>query len=134
MEKDPEYLSCYLALEKKGNTLIVEENLEEVLDHTQIQLDSAEFSVKVMKQIYQLGGQRFEHFGEVFGTEDGNTEENHQCVICISEERNIVLLPCRHLCLCVGCATILRQQSNKCPMCRGTVDSIVEIPLPGRSE
>lgn len=41
-----------------------------------------------------------------------------ECVICMSEERDTMLLPCRHLCLCSTCAQSLRYQANSCPICR----------------
>jgi hypothetical protein len=35
--------------------------------------------------------------------------------------RDVVVLPCRHLCLCVHCADLLRNQANKCPLCRASM-------------
>lgn len=53
------------------------------------------------------------HKGSLIGAE--NTSE---CVICMSEGRDTMLLPCRHLCLCSSCAQSLRYQANSCPICR----------------
>ena len=40
------------------------------------------------------------------------------CCVCLDEPRN-VLLPCRHLCTCVGCSKLLlRSPDPKCPVCR----------------
>jgi len=48
-----------------------------------------------------------------------STDNNSfECVICMSEERDTMLLPCRHLCLCSSCAQSLRYQANSCPICR----------------
>ncbi len=41
-----------------------------------------------------------------------------ECVICTSEIRDVIIMPCRHLCLCKMCAANLRVQSNNCPICR----------------
>ena len=46
------------------------------------------------------------------------SENSFECVICMSEERDTMLLPCRHLCLCSSCAQSLRFQANSCPICR----------------
>lgn len=46
------------------------------------------------------------------------SENTFECVICMSEERDTMLLPCRHLCLCSSCAQSLRYQSSSCPICR----------------
>lgn len=45
-------------------------------------------------------------------------ENTFECVICMSEERDTMLLPCRHMCLCSSCAQSLRYQSSSCPICR----------------
>ncbi|KAJ1986822.1 ubiquitin-protein transferase activity protein [Coemansia spiralis] len=53
--------------------------------------------------------------------------DSMQCAICLSDERDTVLLPCRHLCMCRECANTYRQQSNKCPICRTVVETILHI-------
>ena len=34
------------------------------------------------------------------------------------------------MCMCGDCATELRKQTSKCPICRDTVDSMLEIKRP----
>merc|ERR1719335_2070345 len=50
-------------------------------------------------------------------------EEHHEsvsprsellCVGCLDENKNVVFVPCHHLCCCEGCGTALQ----KCPLCR----------------
>lgn len=49
------------------------------------------------------------------------------CSICMDEEqpKNILLLPCRHLCLCDSCAG--SQQITVCPLCRGAVKEKIKL-------
>ncbi|GMT37490.1 hypothetical protein PFISCL1PPCAC_28787, partial [Pristionchus fissidentatus] len=59
---------------------------------------------------------------ELFGIENkearDSEEQPFECVICMNDIRDTVILPCRHLCLCYSCAEHLRQRSNNCPICR----------------
>lgn len=55
--------------------------------------------------------------------EDGSSE----CVICMSDMRDTLILPCRHLCLCQSCADSLRYQANNCPICRVPFRALLQI-------
>jgi E3 ubiquitin-protein ligase MGRN1 len=59
-------------------------------------------------------------------------ESSKECVICMSEPRDTTVMPCRHLCMCSTCARMLRHQTNRCPICRTTVESLLEIRLGSR--
>lgn len=43
---------------------------------------------------------------------------NRECIICMSEVKDTIVLPCRHMCLCSDCAETIRGRSDKCPLCR----------------
>jgi len=43
-------------------------------------------------------------------------KEETECVICFENERNMVFVPCGHLCACETCVPTLRD--NLCPICR----------------
>jgi hypothetical protein len=95
------------------------------------------YRVKVHKQKIWVQGVAYE-LQEIYGLENANNSEgannggddvSRECVICMSEPRDTTLLPCRHMCLCHGCASLLRQQTNKCPICRTQVKSLLEITL-----
>ncbi|KAJ2050416.1 hypothetical protein H4S04_002613 [Coemansia sp. S16] len=73
---------------------------------------------------------QYEIFGlsETLQSRSGpSTDELLQCAICLSDERDTAMLPCRHLCMCRECASTYRQQSNKCPICRTVVDMILHV-------
>ena len=46
-----------------------------------------------------------------------------ECVICLSEERQVACIPCGHLCSCVVCGYAIQA----CPMCRKPIESLVRI-------
>ncbi|KAE9589986.1 hypothetical protein Lal_00037775 [Lupinus albus] len=95
---------------------------------------AAEFRVKVVKQILWVNGMRYE-LQEIYGI--GNSMENDldgndpgkECVICLSEPRDTTVLPCRHMCMCSGCAKVLRLQTSRCPICRQPVERLLEIKV-----
>ncbi|XP_077526377.1 mahogunin ring finger 1 isoform X1 [Haemaphysalis longicornis] len=56
-------------------------------------------------------------------TEDSGAE----CVICMCDSRDTLILPCRHLCLCSCCADSLRYQANNCPICRAPFRALLQV-------
>lgn len=41
-----------------------------------------------------------------------------ECVICMSEETQVIFIPCAHKCVCSACYDILKKSKNDCPLCR----------------
>lgn len=63
-----------------------------------------------------------------FQVADDDTEDNgSECVICMCDMRDTLILPCRHLCLCNSCADSLRYQANNCPICRAPFRALLQI-------
>ncbi len=71
----------------------------------------------------KAGGAEESGFDDV----DGN-----ECVICMSAPRDTTALPCRHMCMCHGCASALKTQTNKCPICRNEIESLLHIKINAR--
>ncbi|KAK8564872.1 hypothetical protein V6N12_058452 [Hibiscus sabdariffa] len=79
------------------------------------------FEVKVIKQILWIEGIRYE-LRDIYGFEncneqglDDDSETFGTCVICMTEPKDIAVLPCRHMCMCSDCAKQLRLKSKRCP-------------------
>jgi len=52
-------------------------------------------------------------------------KEEELCVICLDKKKEILLLPCKHLCLCLNCSNSI----NDCPLCRMVVTSKTSVYL-----
>ena len=65
------------------------------------------------------------------GEEDVLAKEGERCcVVCIQNVPVCVIAPCRHLCLCVGCAQKMYASTGPkgvCPTCRQGVESVFRI-------
>nr|GEV99839.1 probable E3 ubiquitin-protein ligase LOG2 [Tanacetum cinerariifolium] len=102
--------------------------------------EKGEYQVRVAKQILWVNGMRYE-LQEIYGIGnsvdgadfDGN-DPGKECVICLSEPRDTTVLPCRHMCMCSGCAKVLRFQTNRCPICRQPVERLLEIKVSNGAE
>ncbi|KAL4303570.1 hypothetical protein GQ457_10G013640 [Hibiscus cannabinus] len=101
------------------------------------------FEVQVIKQILWIEGIRYE-LRDIYGFEncneqglDDDSETFGTCVICMTEPKDTVVLPCRHMvrlavinhsyCMCSDCAKQLRLKSKRCPVCRHLIQELIEI-------
>ena len=57
-------------------------------------------------------------------------EENKKCIICYSGDREMILKPCNHICVCQNCCKRIIQDSNKCPFCQNRIIESERIYLP----
>ncbi|XP_022662877.1 RING finger protein 157-like isoform X2 [Varroa jacobsoni] len=73
------------------------------------------------------GGSSIDGVGGLCDESDSEEESGGECVICMSEPRDTLILPCRHLCLCAACADSLRYQANNCPICRAPFRALLQI-------
>jgi len=98
-----------------------------------------QFSLKAVKQKLYVDGLCY-LLQEIYGMENkvveggycgGDEEEvedtGAECVVCMSDMRDTLILPCRHLCLCNTCADSLRYQANNCPICRAPFRALLQI-------
>jgi hypothetical protein len=54
--------------------------------------------------------------------------DDNLCVVCAESRKRVALLPCKHMCLCQGCATeCLFNTLNECPMCRARISDSMEV-------
>ncbi|XP_041452883.1 mitochondrial ubiquitin ligase activator of NFKB 1-like [Lytechinus variegatus] len=54
--------------------------------------------------------------------------DENMCTVCQDQRKDCVLLPCRHMCTCTGCARdICTDWDGKCPLCRTTIAELITI-------
>lgn len=51
-------------------------------------------------------------------------DDSSLCVVCITNARSHVIIPCGHMCLCQDCMPAI---CGSCPMCRGPATSIMRV-------
>lgn len=96
------------------------------------------FCVKPLKQKQVVDGVSYllqEIYGieNKYNTQDAKVAEDEvsdnsaECVVCLSDVRDTLILPCRHLCLCNTCADTLRYQASNCPICRLPFRALLQI-------
>lgn len=106
--------------------------------------NSDEWEATVSCQTIAVDGKTY-HLQDIYGIEDaagtvggtplpgetttGEPEGGRECVICMAEPRNTTVLPCRHLCMCTDCAKEMRKESNRCPICREQITSLLTIKV-----
>lgn len=75
---------------------------------------------------------------EIYGMEPGRPVEvadgiedveGNECVICMSAPRDTTALPCRHMSCCHTCANELKTQTDKCPICRNVISSLLHMKI-----
>ncbi|SBT70549.1 RING zinc finger protein, putative [Plasmodium malariae] len=95
------------------------------------------YKIVLYRQKIQFGIRYFE-VQEIFGIEKSSEAQSNpvsgflsgrECVICLTEERDTAILPCRHMCLCNVCANVVRMQNTKCPICRQDVRGLLQISI-----
>ena len=55
---------------------------------------------------------------ELFYDQSENEDSVPLCVVCCSNKKDTLIMPCRHLCLCSEDANHIRMTTGKCPLCR----------------
>ena len=64
---------------------------------------------------------------------DDEEELNRKCVVCQDQPKTVLVLPCKHMCLCVDCAHTIASLRSRlrrvCPLCRGRIQTVMNVYL-----
>ena len=55
--------------------------------------------------------------------------DNGECVICCTETRNTIFMPCRHACTCNTCANHLKIRNSACPICKSKIRDLLILGM-----
>lgn len=62
------------------------------------------------------------------GKDENAKEGEPRCVLCLEKKSVMAIVPCGHLCLCMGCSIHGRRYlRNKCPICCQGVRSVIKV-------
>lgn len=132
-EKDIYPVVIHCVINDGGDGLMHSHSTICVVDH---HTSDSEYHLRAMKQKIFVDGLCY-LLQEIYGienkilsrpaTNDDDEDNGSECVICICEPRDTLILPCRHLCLCNSCADSLRYQANNCPICRAPFRALLQI-------
>ena len=60
-------------------------------------------------------------------------QEKRLCVVCRDNNKSVLVLPCKHICLCVDCARKVVEHPNPvrrvCPLCRADIETVMNVFL-----
>eukprot|EP01102_Stenamoeba_stenopodia_P011585 TRINITY_DN3577_c0_g1_i1.p1 TRINITY_DN3577_c0_g1~~TRINITY_DN3577_c0_g1_i1.p1 ORF type:complete len:360 (-),score=56.44 TRINITY_DN3577_c0_g1_i1:125-1204(-) len=92
------------------------------------QSGESSYEIKPLKVTIQYGGAVY-LVHDLYGSDaaGGDADSGRECVICMSDPRDITVWPCNHLCLCSACAELFRFQTDKCPICRSSVKALLKM-------
>jgi len=102
----------------------IEPKDQKLLDELRSQLG---ITIDTHKDILRELGTSLEQF-ESLASESAN-----ECVVCMGEKAEYILLPCGHLCLCGDCKSGFRPHGSggsgltACPKCRASIDKIQKV-------
>lgn len=84
-----------------------------------IQMEDLEKQLKISLEAVEL------RKAAIVREELGKQKEERLCVICQEKEKTVVLLPCRHMCLCDDCS--IHEQLGQCPLCRRPIAHKISV-------
>merc|ERR1711997_1002205 len=57
--------------------------------------------------------------------EDDDEDDSKLCIVCLDGDRDHVIIPCGHICVCTDCMWLYSRGGAECPICRAKVSMVV---------
>ena len=117
---------------------VTNESEERQVSYTYFYLDKGKDGVvetRKMRQKVEVGNSSWELM-PIYGKDENVhihakiEDMDKDCIICFDERVDVLVIPCRHLCLGLECAQLIRNQQKKnkeCPICRTKIEKFIRI-------
>lgn len=63
----------------------------------------------------------------ISSTSSGSPQSSDTCVVCLERKKTVVVMPCKHLCMCQNCSNQLQQYQSHCPICRENIAELISV-------
>lgn len=94
--------------------------------------------VRVLKQTVLINGLPYEiktiygmadEHEAVEGEEELDVKDDgdKECMVCMDADKDTVIMPCGHLCVCGDCGKGLVKAKQTCVVCRGHIQSLIPM-------
>ena len=80
---------------------------------------------------FKIETQKLKTFGMWIEIHDiyNSSLDNGECLICCTNLRNTIFLPCKHACTCNTCAHSLKMRNNPCPICKNQIKDLLILEV-----
>nr|GLL41970.1 putative E3 ubiquitin-protein ligase RF298 [Ipomoea trifida] len=85
------------------------------------------FKEQMEKLTAEISALKMEAAGES-SSQQGGIKREWECVMCLTEPKSVIFLPCAHQALCTTCNMLHeRQRMKDCPVCRTPIMKRIQI-------
>ena len=106
-------------------------NSDPMIRYSQIlylDLDTGPATLRLLRRKF-LTPQGLYVMDEAFGlnSDRRNGEDSKECLVCLTDPKDTLARPCKHVTLCHACAKVVMMGDRKCPLCRQTINDIIPL-------
>ena len=110
-------------LERKNSRLQTER--DDAIRETDELLNGVNLSNKSMEELTEMETRLRSAMESIAHQKEAQQEEKNFCVVCQAATKTVLLMPCRHLCVCKECSE--REELEKCPLCRQIITQKIDV-------
>ena len=107
---------------------LVDQNGIRVLNYYNMNIQK-EFIPELKKRVVVING-KYTVLKNVFGLKTSGLvtdKDKEDCLVCLTNSTNTIIVPCNHMCLCDECADDLKKTTKLCPLCRNVFTGFTKL-------